>query len=84
MADKKNQVVPAQKEQQQVVVADESALGKFDSRKVVNKLTDLMDQVTKEKVTAETVNAACNCATRITDILRLHLEAERLKPLRRR
>lgn len=64
------------------VVGDDSVLGKFDSRKVVDKLSDLMEQVTKEKVTAETVNAACNCATRITDILRLHLEAERLRPLR--
>lgn len=51
----------------------------FDSRSVVKRLERMMDDVTKEKATPETVNAACNCAGRIVDILRLHLELERLK-----
>lgn len=51
----------------------------FNSKSVVKKLEALMDDVTKEKATPETVNAACNCAGRIVDILRLHLELERLK-----
>jgi hypothetical protein len=51
----------------------------FDTRSVVKKLEGLMDGVTKETVTPETVNAACNCAGRITEILRIHLEVERLR-----
>ena len=51
----------------------------FNSRSVVKKLEDLMDKVTNENCTVETVNAACNCAGRITDLLRLHLEVERIK-----
>lgn len=51
----------------------------FDTRSVVKKLEHLMGEVTKEKATPETVNAACNCAGRITEILRIHLEVERLK-----
>jgi hypothetical protein len=51
----------------------------FNTRGVVKKLEDLMTDVTKETVTPDTVNAACNCAGRITEILRIHLEVERLK-----
>jgi phage terminase large subunit-like protein len=51
----------------------------FDTRKVVKTLEGLMTKVTSDKCTAETVNAACNCADKITDILRLHLDVERLK-----
>lgn len=51
----------------------------FDTKSVVKRLESLMHEVTKEKATPETVNAACNCAGRITDILRIHLEVERLK-----
>ncbi len=51
----------------------------FDTRTVVKKLEQLMTDVTKESATPETVNAACNCAGRITEILRIHLEVERLK-----
>jgi hypothetical protein len=54
----------------------------FNTRNVVKKLEDLMGDVTKEQVTPETVNAACNCAGRITEILRIHLEVERLKARR--
>lgn len=51
----------------------------FDTRTVVKKLESLMTDVTKDSATPETVNAACNCAGRITEILRIHLEVERLK-----
>jgi hypothetical protein len=51
----------------------------FNTRTVVKKLENLMGEVTKTEATPETVNAACNCAGRITDILRIHLEVERLK-----
>lgn len=51
----------------------------FNTRTVVKKLENLMEGVTAKDVTPETVNAACNCAGRITEILRIHLEVERLK-----
>lgn len=51
----------------------------FDTRKVVTTLEGLMTRVTDAKVTPDTVNAACNCADKIVDILRLHLDVERLK-----
>lgn len=51
----------------------------FDTRSVVQTLEDLMTEVTKKNVTPETVNAACNCADKIVDILRLHLDVERLR-----
>lgn len=51
----------------------------FDSRSVVKKLEHLMDKVTEKEASPDTVNAACNCAGRIVDILKLHLELERLK-----
>lgn len=51
----------------------------FDTRRVVTTLEGLMTRVTNENVTPDTVNAACNCADKIVDILRLHLDVERLK-----
>lgn len=51
----------------------------YNTKKVVTTLQGLMEQVTKERVTPETVNAACNCASRIVDVLRVHIEAERLR-----
>ena len=51
----------------------------FDTRRVVNTLEGLMTQVTDNNVTPDTVNAACNCADKIVDILRLHLDVERLR-----
>lgn len=51
----------------------------FDTRKVVSTLEGLMTKVTDQQVTPDTVNAACNCADKIVDILRLHLDVERLK-----
>ena len=51
----------------------------FNTRGVVKTLEGLMDKVTHGDVTAEKVNAACNCAGRIADILRIHLDVERLR-----
>lgn len=51
----------------------------YDSKNIVETLHDLMTKVTKDKCNPETVNAACNCASRITDLLKLHLEVQRLK-----
>lgn len=50
----------------------------FTTKKVVTTLENLMNRVTATEVTPETVNAACNCADKITDMLKLHLEVERL------
>ena len=58
--------------------------GLFNARAVVQTLENLMIAVTKDTVDAQTVNAACNCAARITDLLRVHLEAERLHIARKR
>lgn len=51
----------------------------FDSKEVVMTLNKLMNKVTENECTAETVNAACNCACQITQLLRVHLDVERLK-----
>jgi hypothetical protein len=51
----------------------------FNAKSVVRTLEDLMHKVTKEEASPATVNAACNCAARITDLLRIHLEVERLR-----
>jgi hypothetical protein len=51
----------------------------FDTKKVIGTLESLMERVTSSRVDPSTVNAACNCADKITDILRLHLDVERLK-----
>lgn len=58
--------------------------GLFNARGVVQTLERLMNEVTKNDCTPATVNAACNAASRITDLLRVHLEAERLTLARRR
>lgn len=44
------------------------------STTVATQLLDLMQAVTKEEVTPETVNAACNCAKEIHKIIRLNME----------
>ena len=56
----------------------------FNARSVVQTLEQLMLRVTEQECTPATVNAAANCAARICDILRVHLEAERLQIARRR
>lgn len=51
----------------------------YNTKKVVTTLQGLMERVTEKNVTPDTVNAACNCASRIVDVLRVHIEAERLR-----
>lgn len=51
----------------------------FDTRRVVTTLEGLMTRVTQDNVSPDTVNAACNCADKIVDILRLHLDVERVR-----
>lgn len=51
----------------------------FNSKEIVMTLHGLMSKVTNEECNAETVNAACNCASKITDLLKLHLEVEKFK-----
>jgi hypothetical protein len=63
------------KNQTEVAVKDEI----FDTRRVVQTLEGLMTRVTDTDISADTVNAACNCADKIVDILRLHLDVERLR-----
>lgn len=65
----------AKKESAQAAVVEEV----YDTKRVVNTLEGLMTRVTANDVTPDTVNAACNCADKIVDILRLHLDVERLK-----
>jgi hypothetical protein len=56
----------------------------FNAKGVIQTLESLMIKVTNEDCTASTVNAACNCAARITDLLRVHLEVERLADSRKK
>jgi hypothetical protein len=54
----------------------------FDTKTVVKKLESYMDRVTEKECTPGTVQAAVACADKIVDILRLHLDVERLKAKR--
>jgi hypothetical protein len=51
----------------------------FDTKEVVTTLNNLMNRVTEKECTSDTVNAACNCAHQITQLLKVHLDVERLK-----
>lgn len=51
----------------------------FDTKTVVKKLENYMDRVTEKECSPDTVQAAVACADKIVDILRLHLDVERLK-----
>lgn len=50
----------------------------LNMKTVAMKLEDYMDRVTEKECTPATVQAAVNCADKIVDILRLHLEVQRL------
>lgn len=63
----------------QVKPVDENNVVMFNARDAVATLSGLMNKVTDKEINAETVNAACNCAARITDLLRVHIEFQRLK-----
>ena len=64
---------------QEVSKRDSQEMQVFDTREVVQTLNGLMKKVTEKECTADTVNAACNCASQITQLLRVHLDVERLK-----
>jgi hypothetical protein len=51
----------------------------FNARSVVQLLERMMHELINKECTPATANAACNCAARITDLLRLHVEVERLR-----
>lgn len=61
----------------EIQTKDESEI--FNTKEVVTTLNKLMNKVTEKDCSAETVNAACNCASQITQLLRVHLDVERLK-----
>lgn len=46
----------------------------FNTRNVVKTLETLMTKVTEKECTAQNVMAACQCAEKITDILKIHLD----------
>lgn len=54
----------------------------FNTKNVVKKLESYMDRVTEKECTPGTVQAAVACADKIVDILRLHLDVERMKAKR--
>jgi len=51
----------------------------FNAGGIVHTLETLMTRVTEHEATDKTVMAACQCAAQIANLLRLHLEAERLR-----
>jgi len=50
---------------------------KTRSEGLLDKLESLMDRVTGEKVTAETVRAATDCADKAIQLMRLNFEAHK-------
>lgn len=51
----------------------------YDTKGIVKKLESYMDRVTEKECSPMTVQAAVACADKIVDVLRLHLEVERLR-----
>jgi hypothetical protein len=51
----------------------------FNARSIVHTLETLMNRVTEQEATPDTVTAACRCASEISQLLKIHLEAERLR-----
>jgi len=70
---------PQMSKKNEIIEKTNNSMNVFDTKKVINVLEGLMEKVTSQRVDSSTVNAACNCADKITDILRLHLDVERLK-----
>lgn len=64
---------------QEIVTKKKTNVEHYDMKSVVNKLESYMDKVTEKECTPHTVQAAVNCADKIVDIFRLHLEVERLR-----
>lgn len=55
----------------------------FNTRNVVTTLEKLMNRVTEKDCNPNTVIAACQCAEKITDILKVHLEVAKLERTRK-
>lgn len=54
----------------------------FSVKEIVVDLKGMMTDVTEKDCSPDTVNAACNCADKITNLLKLQLEYERMKKAR--
>lgn len=50
---------------------------KTRSEKLIDKLEDLMDRVTAEKVTPDSVRAATECADKAIQLMKLNFEAHK-------
>ncbi len=50
----------------------------FSVKDIVTDLKNVMNNVTKKECSPATVNAACNCADKITNLLKLQLEYQRM------
>ena len=48
---------------------------KFKISKTVDSLQNMIDNVVKDKVTPETVNAACNCVAQLTGVMDMTIKA---------
>lgn len=48
---------------------------KFKISNVVEQLHTMMKEVTKEKIDANTVNAACNCVARLNETINVSIQA---------
>lgn len=51
----------------------------YSVKKTIDILHNAMDTIVKKDVNAENVIAACNCASKITDILKVNLDFEKFK-----
>jgi hypothetical protein len=57
---------------------------RFSVKTVVTNLEAMMTEVTKKDCNPSTVNAACNAADKITNLLKLQLEYEKMLRLEAR
>lgn len=51
----------------------------FQGRETIALLQTLMERVTADAATPDTVLAACRCSAEIAQLLRIYLEAEKLR-----
>lgn len=63
------------------LVKKEKMEERFKTVEIVDTLADLMKKVTSKDCTPDTVNAACNCASSITELLKVHIEAKKIAML---
>jgi len=61
-----NTIIPVNDNQSPIITA-----------KIVNTLAGMMDKLVEQDITPQTVNAACNCAEKITDLFKFHLEYDK-------